>query len=106
MRKNVWIPVSLIVLTVLFGLSWILTPWKAARGQLLQVQGRVTAVDHARRSVTVLDRDTSEPVVFKLGRDAFEVGQGWKSLHKKARVSVVATYNFDGSVQARRVVLL
>ena len=106
MNKKAWIPSTLVVLTVALFLAVILAPWKAFGGQLMQVQGRLTEVNPATRSVTVLDRDTSEPVVFQLGRDAFEPGQSWKSLHKKPRVNIVATYNFDGSVQARRVMLL
>jgi len=105
MSKKAWIPSTLVAFTVVFFLALILAPWKAVGGQLMQVQGRVTEVNRATRSVTVLNRDTSEPVVFQLGRDAFEPGQSWKSLHKNPRVNVVATYNFDGSVQARRVVL-
>lgn len=84
----------------------ILTPWEAARGQLLNLEGKVTAVNASQRSVTVLNSQTSEQVVVQLGRDAFEPGQSWKNLHKKPRVTVVATYNFDGSVQARRLVML
>lgn len=84
----------------------ILTPWEAARGQLLSLEGKVTAVNASQRSVTVLNSQTSEQVVVQLGRDAFEPGQSWKNLHKKPRVTVVATYNFDGSVQARRLVML
>jgi len=106
MNKKAWIPSSMIILMAVVLVAVVLTPWKAARGQLMQVQGRVTEVNPSTRSVTVLNRDTSEPVVFHLGRDAFEPGQSWKSLHKKPRVTVVATYNFDGSVQARRVVFL
>lgn len=66
----------------------------------------MTEVNPAERNVTVLNSETSEPVVLQLGRDAFEPGQGWKNLHKKPRVNVMATYNFDGSVQARRLVML
>ena len=107
MNKNALIPSSLaVMMTVVVFLAVILAPWKAVRGQLVQVQGRVTEVNPANRSVTVLDRSTSETVVLRLGRDAFEPGQSWKSLGKKPRVNVMATYNFDGSVQARRVVVL
>ncbi|MFN8609654.1 MAG: hypothetical protein U0931_19095 [Vulcanimicrobiota bacterium] len=96
----------LITVLVLLGLGFVLTPWRALHGQLLQVEGRVTEVNPAARSLTVLDKQTARPVVLQLERDAFEPGQGWKSLHPKPQVNIVATYNLDGSVQARRVVLL
>lgn len=96
----------LIMVLVLVGIALAFTPWKALHGQLLEVQGRVTDVNPATLSLTVLDKRTSESVVFQLGRDAFEPGQGWKTLHRKPQVNVVATYNLDGSVQARRLVLL
>lgn len=66
----------------------------------------MTEVNPAQRNVTVLSSENSKAVVLQLGRDAFEPGQSWKTLHKKPRVTVMATYNFDGSVQARRVVIL
>lgn len=106
MKKHGWMSSSLMIVMMAVVLAVVLTPWKAARGQLVQVQGKVTAVDPAKQSVTVLDTHTAEPVTLQMGRDAFEPGQGWKTLHKKPRVQVMATYNFDGSVQARRLVLL
>ncbi|MBS2036227.1 hypothetical protein JST97_14650 [bacterium] len=96
----------LITLLVTLGTLYLLAPWNALRGQLLEVQGRVTDVNPAARSLTVLDQQTSQNIVLQLGRDAFEPGQGWKALHCKPKVNVMATYNLDGSVQARRVVLL
>lgn len=106
MKKHGWMSTGLMMAVIAVLLVVILTPWEAARGQLLKVEGKVTEVNPSQRSVTVLNSQTSEPVVLQLGRDAFEPGQGWKHLHKKPRVTVVATYNFDGSVQARRLVML
>lgn len=106
MKKQGWMSTGVMILMVTVLLAVVLTPWQAARGQLVQLQGRVTEVNPAERNVTVLNSETSEPVVLQLGRDAFEPGQGWKNLHKKPRVNVMATYNFDGSVQARRLVML
>lgn len=106
MKKQGWMSTGLMMAVIAAVLVIILTPWEAARGQLLRVEGKVTEVNPAQRRVTVLDAQTSEPVVLQLGRDAFEPGQSWKNLHKKPRVNVVATYNFDGSVQARRLVML
>ncbi|MBX3172501.1 MAG: hypothetical protein KF760_34175 [Candidatus Eremiobacteraeota bacterium] len=106
MKKHGWMSTGLMLVVIAVLLVVILTPWEAARGQLLQLQGKVTEVNPSLRSVTVLNSETSEPVVLQLGRDAFEPGQSWKNLHQKPRVKVVATYNFDGTVQARRLVLL
>jgi hypothetical protein len=106
MKKHGWMSTSLLLVMIAVVLAVVLTPWKAARGQVMQVQGKVTDVNPEQRSVTVLDADTAERVVLQMGRDAFEPGQSWKSLHKKPRVNVMATYNFDGSVQARRLVFL
>jgi hypothetical protein len=96
----------LIMFLVAVGIGLLFTPWKALHGQLVEVQGKVTEVNPAARSLTVLDQHTAKPVVLQLGRDAFEPGQTWKTLHRKPQVNVVATYNLDGSVQARRLVLL
>ena len=106
MRKQGWMSTGLMIAFITLVLAVVMTPWQAARGQLVQLQGKVTDFNAAERNVTVLDSQTSEPMVLQLGRDAFEPGQGWKNLHKKPRVTVMATYNFDGSVQARRLVML
>lgn len=106
MKKHGWMSTGMTLVMLAVMLAVILSPWKAARGQVLQVQGKVTDINPERRSVTVLDAETAERVVLQMGRDAFEPGQSWKSLHKKPRVNVMATYNFDGSVQARRLVFL
>lgn len=82
-----------------------LLPFKAMRGSVTEMQGRVVAADSRAREVTVINHQTAEPVKLKLGRDAFEPGQSWKNLESKPRARVVATYNFDGSMQARRVQL-
>ena len=106
MKKGGWLSTGVLIVMVTVLLAVILTPWQAARGELVRVQGQVTEVNPAQRNVTVLSSENSKAVVLQLGRDAFEPGQSWKTLHKKPRVTVMATYNFDGSVQARRVVIL
>ena len=106
MKKHGWMSTGVMILMVTVLLAVIMTPWQAARGELVQLQGQVTEVNPAERNVTLVSSQDSKPVVLQLGRDAFEPGQSWKTLHKKPRVTVMATYNFDGSVQARRVVVL
>lgn len=80
-------------------------PLKALRGTLLELQGRVVAADSRNHEVTVLNSRTAEKVQVRLGRDAFEPGQNWKHFKSRPRVNMVATYNLDGTVQARRVQL-
>lgn len=79
------------------------SPWRAIRGDLTTVQGRVTEVNPASCSLTILDQSSSRPVSLRLNRDAFEPGQGWKNLSTQKEVEVVATSNLDGSLQARRI---